>query len=1079
MVRGFYPLYCPRARAKVEVVAPISIEKTKILVDRSLRDYLTCRQATLKAHLNGKSISKSLEKSEESSNPTAATLTVPHTTPIDLSSLATHTDGYTPEWKLSDPGTKIDLSHRSSYELQFPSANRQRANSETAVPQLPHRPPPVPPKDDVGRSNDPSPRRMPLETSRRNAENIPASLEHDPKLDQHPEISKRVFPSLDDYIVASFASYDCLNSSFSTVKEAPSVLPGSQPHGPIESQLNDNTPKSGQVIFPGLDEKTILLGDSVENGAWRTGSGEKQIAARVHKEIRAESPEKSDLLSDLVSIKTPRIDWVEVRQFYQTILHMGKGWKSIWHEIMSTDLNGPDGDLSAFYGAEETAIEQEIHEACLRTRRILLKATETLLKRPGRPLKHPFEIRFLLILLNNPLLHQDSALQANGDQLIRKSGQQTSKLTVPGRSRVGSHRAQSGPGQHSGIIKRILGIMSNLPNECHRHIVSWLSRLSEDHFKQTVELIGSFVTYRLTQQHGRKRSNEVLDPTASLIPSFETPGAESSAGLHAALEVGVPSKVSAKEDNDPTVYSEDWRIKAAAKVMALFFSANSNATVQKTDRERQQVAERTPLSADRAAQLRAHSHGQMLPTSDFYNTLLDYSDLVADFEAWEKRKAQFSFCQYPFFLSIWAKIHILEYDARRQMEVRAREAFFTSIMTRQTIPQYLVLRVRRDCLVEDSLQSVSEVIGAGEAEIKKGLRIDFIGEEGIDAGGLRKEWFLLLVRDIFDPNHGEYLKMLSPLHRRLTRSGLFIYDEDSHYCYFNPHCLETSDQFFLVGVLLGLAIYNSTILDIALPPFAFRKMLASAPVPGSSIPHSSTARSNLTFTVDDLAEYRPALARGLKQLLEFEGNVEETFCRDFVVEVDRFGCKTQVPLCPGGRNRPVTNSNRREFVDLYVTYLLSTAVARQFEPFKRGFFTVCGGNALSLFRPEEIELLVRGSDEPLDISSLRAVAVYENWGRKSPADTEPVIKWFWEFFERISPKKQRKVLGFITGSDRIPAMGATNMIIKLVCLGDDCERFPVARTCFNCLQLWRYRSRQTLETRLWRAIVDSEGFGLK
>ncbi len=75
--------------------------------------------------------------------------------------------------------------------------------------------------------------------------------------------------------------------------------------------------------------------------------------------------------------------------------------------------------------------------------------------------------------------------------------------------------------------------------------------------------------------------------------------------------------------------------------------------------------------------------------------------------------------------------------------------------TRKTVNQYLVLRVRRDCLVEDSLKSVSEVVGTGGEEIKKGLRIEFRGEEGIDAGGLRKEWFLLLVRDVFNPEHGK------------------------------------------------------------------------------------------------------------------------------------------------------------------------------------------------------------------------------------------------------------------------------------------------------------------------------------
>ena len=314
------------------------------------------------------------------------------------------------------------------------------------------------------------------------------------------------------------------------------------------------------------------------------------------------------------------------------------------------------------------------------------------------------------------------------------------------------------------------------------------------------------------------------------------------------------------------------------------------------------------------------------------------------------------------------------------------------------------------------------------------------------------------------------------------QTGLFVYDEDSGYRYFNPHCFETSDQFFLVGVLLGLAIYNSTILDIALPPFTFKKLLASAPCSASASASAAAptlARPFLGYTLDDLAEFRPALARGLRQLLEFDGDVAETYCRDFAIDIDRYGQHTRVPLCTNGERRPVNNANRREFVDLYVHYLLDTAVARQFEPFKRGFYTVCGGNALSLFRPEEIELLVRGSDEPLDIFSLRAVAVYEHWGSADPAETEPIIAWFWDYFARLKKEDQRKMLGFITGSDRIPAMGATSLTIKISCLGEDGERFPVARTCFNQLGLWRYQGREKFERKLWRAVVESEGFGLK
>ena len=335
-----------------------------------------------------------------------------------------------------------------------------------------------------------------------------------------------------------------------------------------------------------------------------------------------------------------------------------------------------------------------------------------------------------------------------------------------------------------------------------------------------------------------------------------------------------------------------------------------------------------------------------------------------------------------------------------------------------------------------------------------------------------------------------------------TRAGMFLYDDDSQTCYFNPNSFETSDQYYLVGALLGLAIYNSTILDVAFPPFAYRKLLAAAP-PSASNPSltSAGARAQMTYTIDDLAEYRPALAAGLRQLLEFDGDVQETFCRDFVAPVERYGTVAEVPLCPNGENKPVTNTNRYEFVDLYIRYLLDVSVTRQFEPFKRGFFTVCAGNALSLFRPEEIELLVRGSDEALDVDSLRAVAVYENWREPSPphkalakpADTVPVITWFWDFFRKATPEMQRRILSFITGSDRIPAVGATNLVLRICCGGDGTargddkgvngvrngDRFPVARTCFNMCVLWGYESREVLEEKFWRAVCESEGFGLK
>lgn len=893
---------------------------------------------------------------------------------------------------------------------------------------------------------------------------------------QKHEASRGIFKPLEDYIVASLLSWECVNTSFSTVR--PSNPPRAASEGTSRTFEGNpgNIPYSNDVTLSAMDAKTLLIGDFAENGSWWTGGRSPTKAPKQSRSYRKNSSSKGfDSSSEIVDLKSPNIDWTELSDWYRMVLFPGNDWRRHLSELLG---EGTDQRLTA---RDLHEMEDEICEAQAHSQRVLLKATENLLKRPGAPLKDPEDIRFLLVILANPLLYPSHSLftRNRSDSSSRPEERRLSMLDLHTQLKTKSSPVPpqthgNVPGHHSGIIKRVLGLLSNLPNGCHHHLVSWFMRFSEGHFRKTTELIGSFVTYRLTRQHGQSRATK-HDPIAGLVPSIASSSQGTSAALHAVLGVSSQSAKQSEKRQKTVVYDDDWQIKAAARVMALLFSANNSDSARKLASRPRAEAD-IVHSVNPAARDRAHRHGQILATSDFYNTLLDYSDLIADFEAWEAKRGKFAFCQYPFFLSIWAKIQIMEYDARRQMEIKAREAFFDSIMTRKTINQYLVLKIRRECLVEDSLKGVGEVVGTGGEDIKKGLRIEFKGEEGIDAGGLRKEWFLLLVRDVFNPEHGwsSFTHLTAVFNSVL---GMFTYDDDSNCCYFNPNSFETSDQFFLVGVVLGLAIYNSTILDVALPSFAFKKLLAAGPTASPGAP--SHAKPTMVYSLEDLAEYRPALAQGLRQLLEFEGNVEETFCRDFVADVERYGQITQIPLCPNGKNRPVNNFNRREFVDLYVRYLLDTAVTRQFEPFKRGFFRVCGGNALSLFRPEEIELLIRGSDEPLDVKSLRAVSTCENWGVPDPAETEPVIGWFWSSFENAQPKEQRKLLSFITGSDRIPAMGAANLVIKLSCLGEDSSRFPVARTCFNMLSLWRYGSRERLEYMLWRAVNESEGFGLK
>lgn len=85
---------------------------------------------------------------------------------------------------------------------------------------------------------------------------------------------------------------------------------------------------------------------------------------------------------------------------------------------------------------------------------------------------------------------------------------------------------------------------------------------------------------------------------------------------------------------------------------------------------------------------------------------------------------------------------------------------------------FLNLTIRRAHFVEDSINEVSELLqhvndweihlhartlpqlALKQADLKKKVKVTFAGEPGLDMGGLTKEWFLLLTRNIFQPEFG-------------------------------------------------------------------------------------------------------------------------------------------------------------------------------------------------------------------------------------------------------------------------------------------------------------------------------------
>jgi E3 ubiquitin-protein ligase HECTD2 len=492
--------------------------------------------------------------------------------------------------------------------------------------------------------------------------------------------SESIFRPVENYVTSCLAGCATLNRSFLTTRpefqraasegQSTRIAP-SKSH--LSPPVNDNKLSEVEV-----DAKTLLLGDIAENGSWWTG----ERLSRGHSTYSHSRERSPDPSRGVVSLKSPRINWTEVASWYRSLLNVGDSWRDKWSALQA---DSPSKSLHAEAGMESeprlsTQIENDLLDSRNHLQRVLLKATENLLKRPRRPLKHPEDCRFLFIILANPLLLSGSSWLGR-------------------RSNMHPPIKRAGPGQHSGILKRVLGLMAHLPNEVHQFLVSWFSRFSESHFQHLVDLVGGFVTYRLSRPSQRR---ERVNPTEGLVPSFSDSGAHHASQLHAALG-GSRSTSSKPTDSSgkPQLasYGDDWQVRAAARVMALLFAANGGHPLRKREA---MPSESRSHSVGLTAKHTAHAHGQLISISSFYNTMLDYADLVADFETWESNRGKFSFCQYPFFLSIYAKIHLMEMEARRQMEIKAREAFFDSILSNKAVSQFLVLKVRRECLVEDS-----------------------------------------------------------------------------------------------------------------------------------------------------------------------------------------------------------------------------------------------------------------------------------------------------------------------------------------------------------------------------------------
>ncbi|QCE00747.1 E3 ubiquitin-protein ligase HUWE1 [Vigna unguiculata] len=381
-----------------------------------------------------------------------------------------------------------------------------------------------------------------------------------------------------------------------------------------------------------------------------------------------------------------------------------------------------------------------------------------------------------------------------------------------------------------------------------------------------------------------------------------------------------------------------------------------------------------------------------------------------------------------------------------------KRAHFRSKIKHQHDHHHSPLRisVRRAYVLEDSYNQLRM---RSTQDLKGRLTVHFQGEEGIDAGGLTREWYQLLSRVIFDKG--------ALLFTTVGNESTFQPNPNSVYQ------TEHLSYFKFVGRVVGKALFDGQLLDVHFTRSFYKHILG------------------VKVTYHDIEAIDPDYFKNLKWMLEasaFIDVLDLTFSIDADEEKLILYERTEVTdyeLIPGGRNIKVTEENKHQYVDLVAEHRLTTAIRPQINSFLEGFNELIPRELISIFNDKELELLISGLPD-IDLDDLRANTEYSGYSAASP-----VIQWFWEVVQGLSKEDKARLLQFVTGTSKVPLEGFSalqgisgSQKFQIHKAYGSPDHLPSAHTCFNQLDLPEYPSKQHLEERLLLAVHEgSEGFG--
>ncbi|XP_035996176.1 E3 ubiquitin-protein ligase NEDD4-like isoform X15 [Fundulus heteroclitus] len=358
------------------------------------------------------------------------------------------------------------------------------------------------------------------------------------------------------------------------------------------------------------------------------------------------------------------------------------------------------------------------------------------------------------------------------------------------------------------------------------------------------------------------------------------------------------------------------------------------------------------------------------------------------------------------------------------------------------IPNRFEMKLHRNNIFEESYRRIMSL--KRPDVLKARLWIEFESEKGLDYGGVAREWFFLLSKEMFNPYY-----------------GLFEYSATDNYTLqINPNsglCNEDHLSYFkFIGRVAGMAVFHGKLLDgFFIRPF-YKMMLGKQ------------------ISLKDMESVDSEYYNSLKWILENDPTeLDLRFC----IDEDNFGQTYQVDLKPSGSDMVVTNENKKEYIDLVIQWRFVNRVQKQMNAFLEGFTELIPIDLIKIFDENELELLMCGLGD-VDVNDWRQHTVYKN----GYCPNHPVIQWFWKVVLLMDAEKRIRLLQFVTGTSRVPMNGFAELygsngpqLFTIEQWGTP-DKLPRAHTCFNRLDLPSYESFEDLREKLLMAVENAQGF---